>query len=317
MKNWGKPGVDPHLRGQHGIARSGQQLSYNRAAAADIAPWIAGVYATIVDAPEDYCVRCGLFNDQGMIRIQLAGDWVALTATGEMRRGKSALFFGPHSRMMPISVTGRFISIGMALRPGTGHAVFGLHGADFVDRVVDLDDMNLPGAEAVRLMEGAESAEAWVQILEELSRRVIEQARAPAPDPITVRFEEMALLDPNKPIAEFAADCDVDLRRLERIVRRDFGMSPKQVLRRARALDMAAQLRGVGDEAEADELALRFYDQSHLIREFTALFGMSPRAFVATAQPIMSLALESRQARRLQALARLGPGDRRPWQASP
>ena len=91
-------------------------------------------------------------------------------------------------------------------------------------------------------------------------------------------------------------------------------MPPKQVLRRARALDMASHLRGVADEAEAEELELRYYDQSHLIREFTELFGMSPRQFVASPQPILTLALESRQARRLEMIERVAPGAVRPWQ---
>src|SRR3546814_11208346 len=90
-------------------------------------------------------------------------------------------------------------------------------------------------------------------------------------------------------------------------------MPPKQVLRRARALDMASHLRGVADLDEGEEMALRYYDESHLIHEFTALFGMSPRQFVKRPQPILTLALESRQARRLEALNRLAPGQTRPW----
>jgi hypothetical protein len=41
---------------------------------------------------------------------------------------------------------------------------------------------------------------------------------------------------------------------------------------------------------------------------------MSPRQFVKTPQPILTLALESRQARRLEALNRLEPGQARPWE---
>ena len=104
------------------------------------------------------------------------------------------------------------------------------------------------------------------------------------------------------------------MRPLERVVNRDFGLSPKQVLRRARALDMASHLRGVADLDEAEEIALRYYDESHLIHEFSAFFGMSPRQFVATPQPLLTLALESRQARRLEALKRIEPGEARPWQ---
>lgn len=106
----------------------------------------------------------------------------------------------------------------------------------------------------------------------------------------------------------------MEQRRLERCVRRDFGMPPKQVLRRARALDMASHLRGVADHDEAEALSLRYYDQSHLIREFTDLFGMSPRQFVDRPQPLMTLALETRQSRRLEMIERIQPGQIRPWQ---
>ncbi len=134
------------------------------------------------------------------------------------------------------------------------------------------------------------------------------------PDPVTARFEALAYSDPQASIADFARECGISQRGLERIVRRDFGMPPKQVLRRARLLDMASHLRGVADSAEAEELVLRFYDQSHLIREFTKLFGISPRQFVARPQPILTLTLESRQARRLEQIERLQPGAARPWQ---
>jgi hypothetical protein len=91
-------------------------------------------------------------------------------------------------------------------------------------------------------------------------------------------------------------------------------MPPKQVMRRARALDMASHLRGVADHDEADQLMLRYYDQSHLIREFTELFGMLPSQFVASPLPLLTVSLEARQARRLEVMERIAPGARRPWE---
>jgi AraC-like DNA-binding protein len=115
-------------------------------------------------------------------------------------------------------------------------------------------------------------------------------------------------------IAQAAREIGVDRRRLERLVVRDFGMPPKQVLKRARALDMASHLRGVADAEEGEALALRYYDESHLIREFIELFGLSPRQFAQQSQPLLTMALEARQARRLEMLGRLAPGAKRPWQ---
>ena len=76
---------------------------------------------------------------------------------------------------------------------------------------------------------------------------------------------------------------------------------------------MAAHLRGVADDAEAADMALRFYDQSHLNREFVKFFGMTPAQFARTPQPFLTLTLEARQSRRLEVLGRNHPGMLPPW----
>ena len=311
------PAVDQTVTPAHGFSRDGQPLSYNRAPAPDLAPWVARLYATVVDLPAGHRLDCGLFNDVATIRIQLRGEWTAETAAGPKAHGRAALFFGPQSRRMPVTVQGSFISIGIALRPGSGYSVRGVNAADFVDRLLLCDELRLPGDAALNLLDATADPELWLQQLEHVIRAVVNEPGVVPPDPLSARFEALAFSDPTASVADFARDCGVTQRQLERIVRRDFGLPPKQVLRRARALDMASYLRGVADHDEAEELVLRYYDQSHLIREFTDLFGMPPSQFVARPQPILTLALESRQARRLELIERLSPGARRPWEAVP
>ena len=238
----------------------------------------------------------------------------AETATGPQAYGRAALFFGPQTRRMPVSVTGSFISVGIALRPGTGHAFRGIDTADYLDAIIHCHELDLPGEAALAALESTTDPESWLVMLEGMIRHVVNQEGSAVPDPVSARFEVLAFTDPTITVADAARTCGVAKRQLERIVGRDFGLPPKQVLRRARALDMASHLRGVADQAEAEELALRYYDQSHLIREFTQLFGMSPSQFVARPQPLLTLTLESRQARRLELIERLQPGAARPWQ---
>lgn len=314
MARLGRPGIDLALKPQHGVSRDGQALSYNRAPSADLAPWVARLYYTAVNAPADHRLDCGLFNDTAMIRIQLAGQWTAQTADGPRTLGRATLYFGPQTRRMPVSVEGSFISLGISMRPGACHVLQGPKLADYVDRLVDCETIDQAQPDlADRFAEGL-GPEECLQILEGFMRIRGESTGWQLPDPVTARFEALALSDPGAGIARFAKEVGIDQRRLERLVRRDFGMAPKKVLRRARALDMASHLRGVADAEEADELALRYYDQSHLIHEFAEFYGMSPRQFVATPQPILTLALESRQARRLEAIERLVPGAPRPWE---
>lgn len=314
MQRKNRPAVDPRIAPQQGISKFGQPLSYNRAPAADLAPWIGRLYVTKVDVPDDYTLSCGLFNDTACIRVQLAGAWTAETATGPEAFGRAALFFGPQTRRMPVTVTGSFISLGMAIRPGACTALHGPKVGDFLDRLVPSGMVATPSDQVLPLFDPEASPEDWLHALEGLLRKRVEHLGARLPDPVASQFEEICFRNPAMSVSEAAEQCGVERRRLERIVSRDFGMPPKQVLRRSRALDMASHLRGVADSDEGEEIALRYYDESHLIHEFTELFGMSPRQFVARPQPILTLALESRQARRLEALHRIAPGEIRPWE---
>lgn len=309
-----RPAVDEAIRPVGSVSRDGQPISYNRAPAPDLAPWVARLYGTVVDAPADHRLSCGVFNDSAVLRIQVRGDWVADTAAGVLRHDRSALFFGPHTRRMPITVTGAFASFGIALRPGACHVLKAPRLTECLDRILPAEAFGIASDKLLDAVDADAHPEQTLAALESVLRAHIAGIAAREPDPITARFETLCFTDPSLPVRRFAEDCGLDLRKVERIVRRDFGLPPKQVMRRARALDMASHLRGVADMAEADELVLRYYDQSHLIREFVELFGMSPSQFVATPQPILTLALESRQARRLELIERIAPGEVRPWQ---
>lgn len=309
-----EPGVNPAVATRLGQSRHGQPLSYNRLPAPDLLPWVAWLYVAKVEMPADYRLDCHLFCDTAFIRIQLQGQWEAQTVDDLRRDGRGALHFGNHSKAMPVSVTGSFTSVGLAIRPGAGPAAIGKPALDFVDRITPCADLGLPFDRLLDPLAAADDAETMLQLLENAVRGFLRERDAPPPDPVTQQFEMLALVDPAASIAGFAEKCGITQRRLERLCLRDFGLSPKQVMRRARALDMASHLRGVADEAEAEDMMLRYYDQSHLIRDFTRLFGMSPRQFRQTPQPLMTLALESRQSRRLALLERLVPGEPKPWE---
>lgn len=314
MNRTSRPAVDPAIASGGAATRDGQPISYSRAPSRDLAPWIARLYVTIVDAPADYSLSCGIFSDAAMLRIQLSGDWVAETAEGRREMSRAALYFGPQTQRMPITVTGSFTSVGLSFRAGACHALGGLKLDTMCDKLAPLELMGMCQEEWLTLFHPSGSPEDWCAAMEDAMRRLIRRTGAAEPDPVAASVEAAAFTDPQITVARLAEQCGTAQRKLERLVRRDFGMPPKQVLRRARALDMASHLRGVADHDEAEALALRYYDQSHLIREFTALFGMSPRQFVDSPQPLMTLSLETRQARRLETIARIAPGDIKPWQ---
>jgi AraC-like DNA-binding protein len=175
-----------------------------------------------------------------------------------------------------------------------------------------LEHFGIDSADTLAAFEHVDDPATIANILERRFRDLVEKLGRPHPSPISAAFEALSFINPKH--CRICREMAISMRQLERIIRRDFGMPPKQVMRRARALDMASHLHGVADEAEAEELILRYFDQAQMTREFTELFGVTPRRFVKTPNPLLTLALESRQAKRLEALERVPPGGSRPWQ---
>ena len=113
-------------------------------------------------------------------------------------------------------------------------------------------------------------------------------------------FAAIARSDSTIRIDDAAAKIGLSVRQLERRCLATFGLSPKAVLRRSRFLDMATAMRGFSSPSEEELAALRYFDQSHLNREFKRFAGMTPRAFERTQTPLFTAGLNLRN----QAFAR-------------
>ena len=309
---------DTAIRSRFGMTKTGEPLSLNRAPCDELAPWVARIFAVDVDAPDDHLIDCGLCADTPILRMLFRGRWTAKTRYGVGAYERAAAFFGPQSRLMPARIRGGFATLGVALKPGAVSMLKGPDVADTLDWFIYYDDIfgDHTWGTSEQLMKWFDpdgAPERWLRVAEKLLVQLIERAGAKTPDPIIEAFDKAAFADPNLNLADFASDHAVERRRLERLVKKAYGQTPKQVLRRARALDIAANLIGVADSSEAEEIALRYYDQSHLIREFSAFFNNTPKRFAKNKHPLLAIALEARQARRMEVLGRVSPGEDLPW----
>lgn len=296
-----------------GTSRTGMPLSINRPPADDLRPWVARLVAAKIDATAGSLISCGMCNDLSFARIVMVGDWTATSVEGTGHYRDEALLFGPHSRYMPLSCNGPVVAIGVGLRPGALQLLTDRKPEAMVNRIERGDPLGLVEHDLFAEYPPDGEPDDWLERLEQRLRARIALLNPPHPDRLSTAFELAGFADPNLLLTDFAERQGISLRKLERVSKRDFGLTPKQVLRRARALDLAAQLCGVADEDEADQLLLRYFDQSHLIREFAAFFGTTPSAFRSAPRPLMTINLETRQARRLEELDRLVPGQPRPW----
>ncbi|WP_390551633.1 helix-turn-helix domain-containing protein [Qipengyuania sp. MTN3-11] len=306
----------PQLEPVTGMSRDGRPLAHHRAPAPDLAPWVARLFVTAVEQPADQTLSCFLLNDTAFVRIIVAGEWAADAVNGRIACSRGTLMFGPHSRRMPIGVRGPFYTFGFALNPGALTALGHPWGKVDTDCIA-LAPEGTPGGGWLELAESGASPEVLLNTIEADLRAHIFAADAPPPDPLAAAFDLAAFADPGEPIRSFARRYGVTARRVERMAGRAFGMTPRAVMRRARVLDMASQLLGLADDSEAAEHALRFYDQSHLIRDFKLLLGCTPRQLISRPRPILSLGLDPRQARRLELLGRVDAGAGLPWRTPP
>lgn len=302
-----------NLAAMSGTSRDGLPLSENRSASDDLSPWVARLVSAKATNDPDMLIACGMCNDLVYTRYIFNGRWTAVTADGHGAFANEVLQFGQHSKYMPLTCTGDIMSAGFGLRAGAFYALTGRPAHDIVDRIEQRDIFGMLADDLRDVFSDDYSPQQWNLAMEEAVRRYIARHDPAPPDPVSVAFELAAFADPTQSLPDFAESQNVSLRQLQRIVKRDFGLTPRTVMRRARALDLAAQLCGVADEAEEAEMMLRYFDQSHLIKDFTAFFGVTPQKFRAQPRPLLTITLEQRQARRLEELERHTPGTVHSW----
>jgi AraC-like DNA-binding protein len=121
---------------------------------------------------------------------------------------------------------------------------------------------------------------------------VLDAALAPlAPEPPTPYLELVALLEQMGAdrslvrVDQVASLGALSVRSLQRLFATYVGVSPKAVLARYRLQDAAAAI----DAGEVDDLArlaasLGWFDQAHFSRDFRAVAGMTPSAYLARAR---------------------------------
>lgn len=287
-------------------------LAFNRPPVERLEPWVGRSIVAVAHAPGDITLHGLLCNDASYLRSAVDVDWSVETADGMLAIRDETFLCGQHSKAMPLGYCGGIKVAGLMLRPGALHTLFGLEEAGMVDRIRGIAAAGIPDEEVTGLYSPDITPHQWLERIEDWLATRIAVIDPPPPDPLSQAFELQAFADPNKSIHEFAEAHDISVRTLERMTKRDFGLTPKQVMRRARILDLAAQLCGVADEQEEDIL-LRFFDDAHLIREFRAFFGMTPGVFKRNRSGLLTLSLEIRQARRLEMLEKIEPGAVRPW----
>lgn len=171
-------------------------------------------------------------------------------------------------------------TVAVSLPPGASEAVLGVPASSLTGRIVALDDLWTTSAVQQlydRLAEAPDNASAAAVLEHAVSGRL---AR------IDLRARTQRVLDAAARLSlanvnAVAAELGLSERQLRRVFHDALGISPKvfsKLTRFARALDAAHPRR----EASWAGIAATagYYDQAHLIAEFRAIAGVTPRALL-------------------------------------
>jgi AraC-like DNA-binding protein len=277
-------------------------MSRNYAPSKAMAPFIARHYVFSAELPESMTLTDSLLAETAFIRILVQGDWSVEVAPEHWVGVKGTILSGANIRPFPVRVKGSFLVVGIALRPCGWRALFSQPASIFADKFLSLGDVWGDDARLLQqAVEGLRDDAAIVAAIEaQLSRRLRPLGDQPV-DETMRKFEFIARRDSTRQVQTVATEIGLSGRQLERLSRACFGHSPKQILRRSRFLDMATVMRGLAEPSEADLAALRYFDQSHLTREFRQFIGLTPQQFRQTPTPLLTAGLELRAERKREA----------------
>ncbi|HEX2316821.1 MAG TPA: helix-turn-helix domain-containing protein [Thermomonospora sp.] len=190
------------------------------------------------------------------------------------------LVYGVDRNLFVRRLEGRGQVLGVKFRPGGFRPFLGGPVSDLADRRIPAADVFGPAVEEVNraVLAGSDTT-----VMAERAETFL-LGRLPDPDPVAEQVAAMVGSITADPalfrVDQAAGALHVSVRTLQRLFAEYVGASPKWVLRRARLHEVAAradQGTRIDWAALADDLG--YFDQSHLIRDFTAAVGASPAGY--------------------------------------
>jgi AraC-like DNA-binding protein len=194
-----------------------------------------------------------------------------------------AWLYGPLRERFERTLEDKGRAVGLRFRPGGIRPLLHAPVSSIRDQRVPAGRLpGLDGDELARRVIAAVELERAVEIME----AALEPLLPPTPDPeLELADRAVALLAENREItrvSELAERLNLSVRSVQRLFADQVGLGPSWVIRRYRLHEAAAHATDGGDVDWARlAVTLGYYDQAHLIRDFTATVGTAPARYAA------------------------------------
>ena len=172
------------------------------------------------------------------------------------------------------------------LKPGAARALLGVSGREVGSRVLHLADINRTMCN--ELVERLSGADTWRERFAAVDRVLLCSLRpVTMPDAMTWAWRNLTISHGRMTVHELARDIGFSRRHFGERFISEFGIAPKAAARvfrfeRACRLFLRAPRR-IADVA----VASGFHDQPHMVREWHALAGCSPREWILGQLPFL------------------------------
>ena len=268
---------------------------------AEVAPYVSTFFMMRCDEREIRDVQPEMGGTLGVFLSGGRGDVRFLD--GRVEPSHRFVLLTPASAAAAVAFDGPWHAFGAALSPLGWAALTGLSAAEHANHLYDAEAVLGPDfdAAAERICEGyAAGSLALADMAAILASPILAHVR-----PLPPRHLELMLtvarwlggsLSPA--LAGLEALSGYSARQTQRLVDHYYGLPPKGLARKYRAIRAASLLADPRlSHDDADAVADHFYDQSHMIREIRMFVGRTPARVGDPGQPYLSAIIDLRNFR--------------------
>lgn len=269
----------------------------------DLAPFVTTYFMFRCDEDEIADVQPA---SVGILGFFLRGQGEMFIRDGTVDPSHRANLMTPLSAAAPVVVDGPWHAFGAALSPfGWAALTGGLSASQHGNRLREAGA--ILGPEFTELGEQLESLYAqdaltpadMVEMVSGLIRRKLKPV-PPAHQKLIMSVAQWLGGAISPRVEDLQAVVLYSPRQLQRLVDQYFGLPPKQLARKYRALRAAALLSNPGTPAvQVAMVEEQFYDQSHMIREIRLFAGRTPARINDPDLPVLSALLDLRNFREI------------------
>jgi AraC-like DNA-binding protein len=220
------------------------------------------------------------------IRIVCRGDLTITTASGEDALMDSCFVQGPTSRSFRFSM-GDCRLLGIGLYPAALARFWGIDVSKLANDVFPIAALMGPeGAAFSGAIRALGDPDAMFAFADRHFLALLDTTQNTHPVQLTLQLHQLINDSNVTRIEDIAAAMKLSLSAVNSLCKRRFGFPPKQLLRRQRFLRMLEELHARPYSEWRDFVDPQYSDQSHMIRDFKQIMGLSPSQYLAMPRAI-------------------------------